>query len=251
MKLIYSLQSEWLKTKRSAASWLCLIGGFFIPLIYLLYFLIKHKSIISTGNDGSVWEMHFQMLLRNMKAFLLPMGVIMASSLITQMEYKNNTWKQLCTTPQSMTTIFIAKFMVIVLMTIKFFLFFTIGVLISGYVPCLIVNGELPKESLPYMYLIEENFKVFVLCLPIIAIQYLISLNFKNFLVPVGIGLVGLIGTMIGSSWEKIFISPYAFVFLDAISNPSNIHIYKVSLVHFVIITGISYWLFLTKKEKG
>lgn len=257
MQFIYSLQSEWLKTKRSAASWLCIIGGFFIPTIYLIVFLVKSRTIEYGVEDGNVWEGHFTNLMRNMKAFLLPMGVIMASSLITQMEFKNNTWKQLHTTPQSLTTIFLAKFSVIAIMTVKFFVFFTIGVILSGLIPCLIIKGKLPDDPFPFLFFIKENCKVFILCLPIMAVQYLISLRFKNFLVPVGIGLVGLIGSMIGSIWEYIYVSPYSYVFLDNVKDlpffkgKININLYQGAIIYFSLLMLTSYFMFTKKKEKG
>lgn len=257
MNFIYSLQSEWLKTRRSAASWLCIIGGFFIPTIYFIVFLVKSRTIEYGVTEMNVWEVHFIRMMQNMKAFLLPMGVIMASSLMTQMEFKNNTWKQLYTTPQSLTTIFLAKFSVIVIMTVKFFIFFTIGVILSGLIPCLIINGKLPEDTFPFLFFIKENCKVFILCLPILAVQYLISLRFKNFLVPVGIGLVGLIGSMIGSIWEFIYVSPYSYVFLDNVKNLDfykekiNINLYQGATIYFVLLMIISYYMFISKKEKG
>ena len=95
---------------------------FFIPLIYFIGFLKDKSSINDYKLD--IWQKLFNQSWQNMAAFLLPMGVILASSLITQIEYKNNTWKQLHATPQTYTNIFIAKFSVIILMTIKFFIFF-------------------------------------------------------------------------------------------------------------------------------
>lgn len=250
MKYLHSLQSEWLKTKRSAASWLCIIGGFFVPVINLIYFLVKKITITNKMTQGHNWENHFYNLMHNMEAFLLPMGVILASSLITQMEYKNNTWKQLHTTPQSYTTIFFAKFSVIAIMTFKFFLFFNIGILLSGVIPCLIYE-TLPNESFPFVLLLKANIKIFILCMPIVAIQYLISLHFKNFLVPVGIGLVGLIGTIIGGTWEYIFISPFSYTVMDFMHVPTSFNLYGRAILCFGIIMLISYFLYLRKKEKG
>ena len=249
MNFIHSLQSEWLKTKRSAASWLCIIGGFFIPFIYLIAFLKNNTSINKYPNQ--IWETHFNELWHNMAIFLLPMGVILASSLITQMEFKNNTWKQLHASPQSYPTIFLSKYSVIFLMTVKFFLFFNIGLILSGLIPCLIVDGALPKEMIPIMAFLKGNVKLFIACMPILAIQYLISLMFKNFLVPVGIGLVGLIGSMIGMSWNYIFLSPYSYCAMQVvpIKRDFNLHVY--GLVCFAIISVISYILYIRKREKG
>jgi len=249
MNYINSLQSEWIKTKRSAASWLCIIGGFFVPLIYLIGFLKDQSSINDYKVD--IWQRLFSNTWENMAMFLLPMGVILASSLITQIEFKNNTWKQLHATPQSFTTIFLAKFSVILLMTLKFFLFFNFGILIVGIIPSLLFDHKLPIEGIPVGYFLEGNALYFITCLPILAIQYLISLLFKNFLVPVGIGLLGLIGSLIGMSWEYIFISPYSYCAMSVIPIPRDYNIHWYATIYFFIIMLISYFLYLRKKEKG
>jgi hypothetical protein len=249
MIFLRSLSSEWLKTKRSAASWLCIIGGFFIPLISFLGFLYKKTSINSLPN--SIWQSHFDDLWRNMAVFLLPMGVILATSLITQLEFKNNTWKQVHASPQRFSTVFFSKFSVIVLMILKFFLFFNLGILLSGIIPCLIFDGSLPKEGIPYLAFLNGNAKYFIVCLPIVAIQYLISLKFKNFLVPVGIGLMGLIGSLIGMSWSKIFISPYVYPILMVFKSNKDYNLYAYAFVYFILIMIIAFFLYLSKKEKG
>jgi lantibiotic transport system permease protein len=251
MKFTDSLQSEWLKTKRSAASWLCIFGGFFIPTIYMIMFLKDQASINMYYPFANVWKKHFLELWQHMAAFLLPMGVILASSLITQMEYKNNTWKQLHTTPQSFPRIFLAKFSVIALMTLKFFLFFNIGILLTGIIPSLLFDHRLPVMPVPVSFFLIANLKIFVSCLPIIAIQYLISLRFKNFLVAIGAGLLGLIGTLIGLGWEYIFLSPYAYCAMLIMGPKPDYNPQLAASVYFIVLMGISYFLYVSKKEKG
>lgn len=251
MQYLHSLQSEWLKTRRSIASWLCLIGGFFIPLIYMIIF-IKTQSSINQGPDGvNVWMLHFKQLWQNMAVFLLPMGLIMASSLITQVEYRNNTWKQLHTTPQSFTNIFAAKFSVVLLMTLKFFAFFNLGIFITGFVPCWIFDHAMPKSPVPWGYFLQENLRFFVTCLPIMAIQFLLSMQFRNFLVPIGVGFLGLVGTLIGAQWKYIVVSPYSYCPLKALPFHSPFNLLALSSFYFLMLTGISYWLYRSKKEKG
>jgi hypothetical protein len=249
MLYLRSLSSEWLKTKRSTASWLCIIGGFFIPLLSLLAFLYRKTSINEIPNH--IWEAHYTDLWKNMAVFLLPMGLILATSLIAQIEFKNNTWKQVHATPQSFTNLFFAKFSVILLMTIKFFIFFNIGILLSGLIPCLIIDGGWPKEEIPVFVFLKGNVKFLIVCLPILAIQYLISLKFKNFLVPVGIGLMGLIGSLIGMRWTEIYLIPYAYPILMVFELNGDFNLYLYAIAYFVLILTLAYWLYISKKEKG
>ncbi len=106
ISFVNSFKSEWIKRKRSAASWLTVIGGFFIPAIMLAALLLNFDQTYSLFHSGNVWESLFMRSWQSMALFLLPMGVILATSLITQLEFKNNTWKQLHTMPQKLTTVF-------------------------------------------------------------------------------------------------------------------------------------------------
>jgi hypothetical protein len=249
MKFIRSIQSELIKTRRSSASWLALLGGFFIPVIFTIVSLHEGKTL--DQEPLGAWQNHFMTLWRSMASFLLPMGIILASSLITQMEYKNNTWKQLITTPQSLTQIFFSKFAVILIMTFKFFLFFNIGILLSGIIPSLIIDGGFPKASFPINIFLSQNGLIFITCLPILAIQYLISIQIKNYMAPIGMGLLMLIGTLIGAPWKHIYISPYSYCFLKITPFPITFNLYVYALIYFSVIMALSYYLFINKKEKG
>lgn len=249
MQFIYSLQSEWIKTRRSAASWLAIIGGFFIPTI-MTFATLYSKATLNRIGIGA-WQEHFMNCWQSMAVFLLPMGIVLASSLITQMEFKNNTWKQLHTTPQSFTQIFFAKFTVILLMTVKFFIYFNIGIILSGIIPCLILDGEMPNTSIPVAIFLKQNGLFLITVLPILAIQYLISLQFKNFLVPIGIGMLFLIGSTIGMRWEHIYVSPYSYSVLKVVPFPIKFDLYTYAIIYFLVIMIISYYLYLNKKEKG
>lgn len=254
MTYINSIQSEWIKTKRSASFWLSIVGGFFIPLLMMANLLYNHATIDDYGVGDIMWKRHFMNSWENMAIFLLPMGIIMSGSLITQMEYKNNTWKQLHTTPQSFTTIFASKFTVILIMMLTFFLYFNIGVYLSALIPSVIFKGTVPSGELPWLFFLKGNWHYFVACLPILAIQYLLSLQFKNFIVPVGTGLVLLIGTLIAVQWKYVYISPFSYCLLNVLSPHREIgglSISGVAMLSFLFWISLAYILYIRKKEKG
>ena len=90
---VLSFQSEWLKTKRSLALWIVIIGGFFTPAIVTVARIIQYKTLPSVYSSDDFWKLLWQNSWESMAIFLLPLGVILTTSLITQIEYKNNTWK--------------------------------------------------------------------------------------------------------------------------------------------------------------
>ncbi len=100
--------------------------------------------------QGDYWRSLYKHSWETMAILLLPTGVILSTSLITQMEYKNNTWKQVFASPQSLSTIFLSKLTITLLMMLAFFILFTLGILISAYLPPLL-NGTnvFPSPEIP------------------------------------------------------------------------------------------------------
>src|SRR3954462_4987753 len=101
-----SFQSEWLKTKRSLAFWMVVIGGFFPPAVIIVARLINYAKLPDIYSADNFWDLLWKNSWESMAIFFLPLGAILSTSLITQIEYKNNTWKQLHTLPLTLTTIF-------------------------------------------------------------------------------------------------------------------------------------------------
>jgi hypothetical protein len=256
---IHSFQSEWLKTKRSLAFWMVVIGGFFTPSIVIVARLFHYDLLQQIYAKEDFWNALWKNSWESMALFFLPLGAILSTSLITQIEYKNNTWKQLHTLPLSFTTIFFAKLAVILVLMLEFFALFNVGIYLSALVPYLLVSGTpYPAQPIPYMFFLRENGLYFLDCLPIVALQYLISLKFKNFLVPVGLGFVFWITALGALSWKYGYIIPYTYGMFNylkdvtetrAVVPDANVHLLAIG--YFAVITLASYILYITKKEKG
>lgn len=258
MTFINSFQSEWLKRKRSLASWIVIGGAFFTPLIILTARIKNHAILPKLYLEEDFWRKSWNQSWESMEVFLLPIGIILATGLITQIEYKNNAWKQVHATPQAFTTIFAAKFLVILLMLIQVFVLFNIGFYLSAAIPALIFGSvSLPSAPIPFADFWNANVNFFVDCLPILALQYLLSLQFKNFLVPVGLGFaiwffgVGLL------SWEYSHFLPYnhgAINYMTAaghIKREVFIGLEYLALAYFAVFILAGWFLYITKSEKG
>ncbi len=139
MSFIISTKAELIKIKRSSSFWLSLIGSGVIPLIFFLtYVLMPEKNYLRM--QAHPWEMHLLQGWQAFAAFLLPMFVILICSQVPQIEYKNNTWKQVFASPQSIGNIFFSKNAAILLMILFLFLMFNIFMILAGTIPNLIFS---------------------------------------------------------------------------------------------------------------
>lgn len=255
---IYKFRSEWLKTRRSAASWLVIAGGMFIPFIFLMIHIFKPQNLSIKAMGDKYWDIILLQAWESVGTLLLPFGVILATSLITQLEFKNNSWKQLCVTPQSMTSIFGMKLLVILVMLLQFFLIFNVGLIAEPYLAAWL-NTDLPypPSAIPWIKYLKTSLLFYISSLPILALQYWISLRFGNFLISVGIGLGMVFLSLFLFQWEFGYFIPhthnfYRFFELSGHSGISKgINLNVLSVVFFAVITGLSMLSFNFKKQKG
>lgn len=251
---IYSFQSEWLKRKRTTASWLVVLGGFFIPAILFFARFNDMKAIAPLNASDHLWTTIFGKAWQFMALFLLPMGVILATSLITQLEFRNNAWKQVHASPQHLSTIFFAKFSVILVMLLQFFVLFNLGIYLVGVLPALFLPSvSYPKQALSLQLLYDFNAKYFLYSLPIVTFQFLISLQFKNFLIPIGIGVGLLVASLIALNWKYGYIIPYTycgygFLSSNGLKPAASVNYWATG--YFLVFLILAYILYLTKKEK-
>jgi hypothetical protein len=259
MTFVRSFQSEWLKRRRSLASWLVIVGAFFTPSIILASRIKNHAALAALYVREDFWRRLWGQSWESMEVFLLPIGIILATGLLAQIEYRNNTWKQLHTTPQGFTTVYLSKLLVVLLMLVEVFALFNVGVYLSAVIPSALFGGvPYPAAPIPFADLWGANVNFFVDCLPIVALQYLLSLQFRNFLVPVGAGFaVWFLGVGM-LSWEYSYLLPYnhgAINFLTATGHlagrrlPARVEF--LALVYSAAFAFAGWVLYVTKKEKG
>ncbi|MCW3084813.1 MAG: hypothetical protein JWP12_2179 [Bacteroidetes bacterium] len=253
---IHSFQSELIKKRRTAASWLMLMSALFMPALIIFMRMISFDSTYKEVGLKHFWEMIWFRNWAAMGMFFLPLSIILFASLITNLEFKNNTWKQLHTTPQSLTVIFFSKFAVIMLMLIQLFIVFNIGIYLSAIVPSVLFRAvAFPAQPFPFYPYLKGSFKFFIDCLPIVALQYLLSLMFKNFIVPIAAGFGLLVASLLAMNWKYGYLVPYTYCPMNFKENQGkidpSIHLHTCALIYFVVFMIAAYILYIRKKEKG
>lgn len=258
MSFALSTRAELLKTKRTASFWLSVAGAALIPtILFLAYFFKPEGAYKQLQHDP--WSVHFMYGWQSLSAFLFPMYVILICSLIPQIEYKNNTWKQVFASPQSYADIFFSKFLTVHMMIIFCFLLFNFFMILGGIVISLVhPKFTFLDHAIDWPKLLKLNLKTYISILGISAIQYWFSLRFKNFIAPVGIGLALLVGSLIaaGFEWEHIFKLPFAqpmltFKYSLFKGRPFLENHELNSIAYFVVFLVIGFLDLRLRKEKG
>jgi hypothetical protein len=258
MSLYSSTGAEILKTKRTASFWLSIAAAGLIPAIFFLAFVTKQERALKTLG-AQPWGTYFLYGWQSLSSFLFPMFVILICTLIPQIEFKNNAWKQVYATPQKLGEIYFSKFITIHLVIFLFYILFNLFIIISGVLLDVINSKFLFLDtSINWQSLSKLSLKTYISILGISAIQYVLSLRFKNFVTPVGIGLALLVGSLIASGfgWEHIYKVPFAHPSLTLKSmmmkNRPFIENHEWnSIMFFVGFLLLGYLDLVTRKEKG
>lgn len=251
---VINTRVELWKCRKSAAYWISIIGSAFIPLVLLISYLARPDIFIKELGPNP-WKAHMMAALQPAAAFLLPMYTILVTSLVVQIEYRNNTWKQVYASPRSFADIYFSKFLVVHLLIISCFLLFNMFLVLSGYIANIFRPGySFFASAVPWDTLFLITAKLYISLLAVTAIQYCISLRLRNNIAPVGIGLALLITGIMAMQWDKIIYYPYAYTavtfFKDGASKPMGVQ-GMYSMIWMAAILALSFWDTIHRREKG
>lgn len=258
-RFIDALYSEWLKQRRSLAAWMVICGACFTPSIILLVRLYQSTSLPALYARADFWTKLWYSAWESAAILLLPLGAVLATSLIVQIEYRNNGWKQVRTLPLSTPTIFFAKLAIVLSMLAQFLILFMIAIWLSAAIPAWIVPGlSMPLAPLPLSDWAQDLVVYFVACLPIVALQYALSLQLRNFIAPLGVGLLLWVGSLAALSSRFGVLSPYAHTMLAYLQDQPNpkmpvpiLDSQAMALAYAAIFIVVGYLLFALRKQKG
>ena len=259
LSLIRAFRVEWLKRKRSSASFLLLGGSLFTPGIIILARLLHHKTLPAIYAADAFWPNLWRSSWESVAVFFLPMTAILATSLVMQIEIRNNAWKQVHALPMSPAVLFVAKLGVVLVMMAEFLAVFIVGFYLSGMLPSVLVPGVPdPKGTFFSLPLLRDSGWYFVDCLPIVAAQFALGLRFNNILIPIGAGFMAWVGALASVSSRFAIWWPYAYTTVNYVKDTpkgaafaAHTELHWLALGSFVLLTVAGYVLFVTKPEKG
>jgi hypothetical protein len=111
-------------------------------------------------------------------------------------------------------------------------------------------------HSVPWQELFTLTLKLYFSVQAIIAIQYFLSLRFRNFIIPVGIGLALLITGLMIHQWEQLYYYPYMYPIIfflrDFQKKAGFVSTAQVfDSLWFIVVLLIAFLDMATRREKG
>jgi hypothetical protein len=208
---ILSFRSEFYKTRKTMGFWSAILLPLLICLLLFVGFF-SHSDRLESLPGIMLWLQFAGAILGIMGSLLLPMLIVFIAYSVNSVEHKADTWKSLFSLPIAKWSVYSAKYiyaLFLVLLCLALFALFTLGFgnLLNILKPALKFNEYHIEKVLFQIY-----FKLLLSSLGILSIQFLLSLLFRDFLKPMGIGFTATIAGVILANvdWRYAYLFPYS-----------------------------------------
>lgn len=209
--LILSLQSEFIKTRKTLAFWSAILFPLVLCLLISFGFYYNAAKLIPLDAETQ-WFRFAGAFIGVMGSLLIPMLVIFQTFSINNIEHRAEMWKSLFSLPIPKWSIYSAKFMYAVFLNALCLTLFATFIWASGHV----LNYFVPEFKFNQYdisgLLFKMHLKLFLASTGILSIQFVLSLLWADFLKPMGIGFLltvfGIITANLG--WKYAYTIPYA-----------------------------------------
>lgn len=248
---IGSLSTEFIKIRNSFAFWLLLLGAGFMPGLVFFVVMTKWKNFIPKTGENT-WTAYTEISWKGMAFLYTNFWVVLLMCLVLNIEHKSIAWKHLFTLPVKRSSLYLYKYLTLLILFASLYGLFIPFWLVSGNLLG-ILHPELKMLSTKpdYLYLLSTCFHSFVATLGVFAIHFWMSIRFKNMIIPIGFAIVSgivFVALFQGRAPELVYY-PYSYNYLTVnpqqfVSN-NQIGVFAIheifSLLYFAVFSLLSY----------
>jgi len=212
LQLRRGISAEAYKYKKTFTFWLLILAPAFVPIINFIILWQRGPQVVKEGMNAWSTLIGFSIDPAN---FLFPFFIMMVALLVNNIEYSSNTWKLIYAQPLSRLSLYLSKIKVFIFMIfISLMLFGSFTILVG--LSMRLVQPDLGfEESFSFSFQYALMIKIFLGTLGMASIQFFVSQQSKNLILPLGIGIAGVISFMIAmQGWEHAPYHPYGYAIL-------------------------------------
>lgn len=231
-----TLSIELRKEKRTGIIPLMLAIGILGAAYALVNFIVRKSTLLNlplAPMDVLLTQVYGMIMVLNM------FGIIVASCIIYNMEFKGGAVKKMHMLPMSVPSMYFCKFSILTVMLLA-----AIG--LQNLALAKIGMTDLPQGTFELGTLLSFAGYSFITTMPVLAFMLFISSRFENMWIPLGIGVAGFLCGMAlaASNITWLCIHPFVVMLKPAVamSAQPDITIMVIALVETAILLFAGLW---------
>jgi len=173
------LNAEWFKLRKSKMVPIILAG----PIIGLFIGLTSNMESNMQGIDINNWYIALSSMNLMYALLFLPLIAGVFASLICRYEHQSGGWKQLLALPVTRGRVFVAKYVLIMLLVLAMQLLYLCSIYAVG-----MIKGY--TDPFPMEIVWKSIIGGWVATLPLVALQLWMSIMFKSFAAPFAVNVI-------------------------------------------------------------
>lgn len=207
--LLRCLQADALKLRHTAALRLLAAAAGLPVLLVFLAFCFYGTMLVKPGR--AAWPTFLLSAWHTWAGLVLPLVLLLLATLVVQIEHRATAWKHLYALPVGRGTLLLSKLLLLVGLSLGLQVLYTLLLLLAGLALSWVRPGlGLAPAALPVAALATLLGRTYVATLGLLAVQYVLSVARRSFVVPLALGLAGLILALVLTSLSKAGWLPYA-----------------------------------------
>jgi lantibiotic transport system permease protein len=224
--------AERIKLRRTLAQRLCWLAPLVVVALYVLMSVSRALGTEQSSSPEEAWINLANACWGLWTFLMLPLFITLQSALLAGLEHNEHHWKHLFALPTPKSVHYVAKWVLLLLMTLVSLLFLVVFIEVAGYLLSVLRPAFGIRGPAPHTYLLEVSFRVFAASMLITAIHTWIAIRWSSFTVAVATGMSAtVIGFVMAQSAQYGRFYPWAM--------PVQVFAYEGANSDFVVIAGV------------
>ena len=232
-----ALWIELRKEKRTGIISVLLAVGVLGAAYAFVNFMIRKDTLLNlplAPMDVLLTQLYGMIVVLNM------FGIVVASCMAYNMEFKGNAVKKMYMLPMSVPGMYLCKLLILAFMLLA-------AIILQNLALARIGMTDLPKGSFEMMAVIRFAAYSFITSMPVLSFMLFISSRFENMWVPLGIGVAGFLSGMALANSDMDILMAHPFVVMlkpaVAMSAQPDGTVIIASLIETLLFLAIGLWM--------
>ncbi|WP_294497755.1 ABC transporter permease [uncultured Gemmiger sp.] len=236
------LSIELRKEKRTGVIPVLLAVGVLGAAYAFVNFLVRKDTLLNlplAPMDVLLTQLYGVIMILNL------FGIVVATCMIYNMEFKGSAIKKMYMLPMSVPAMYLCKFLILTVL-------FLVAIVLQNLALVQIGVTDLPEGAFEMGTLVRFAGYSFLTSMPVLSFMLLISSRFENMWIPLGVGVAGFLSGMALANLNLAVLMVHPFVLMlkpaVAMSAQPDMTVTVVSLIETILFLAIALWLAKSKR---